>query len=306
MIRISVVIPIYNPPPEHLAPTLAALRAQTCAPANWELVLVDNRSPTPVGDDLVTWHPNARIIREEVPGLVAARHAGILNTTGEVIVFVDQDNVLAPDFLDTALRIAQDFPWLGTWGGLITPRFEKPELAPPKSLYSLLTLRSADRDLWSNDPNHHESTPWGAGLCVRRSVAIAYSAALRADPRKGSLDLCGDKRLAGGDTDICYTGCHQGFGKGVFTNLRLEHLIPSDRCSPAYLCKTAHDRGYSDILHHHLLTGRLPVLPGRLGETLRRLWHGRRLTPVERKVQAAQAAGRRQGLDDLTRPPKSL
>jgi len=306
MIHISVVIPIYNPPPEHINPTLEALRAQTYAPANWELVLVDNRSKTPVGDDLVAWHPFGKIVHEEIPGLVMARHAGILNTTGEVIVFVDQDNVLAPDFLTTVLRIAQDFPWLGTWGGLMTPRFERPELAPPKALYGLLTLRSAERDLWSNDPNHHESTPWGAGLCVRRSVANAYSAALRADPRKGKLDLCGDKRLASGDTDICYTGCSHGFGKGVFTNLNLEHLIPAERCTSAYLCKTAHDRGYSDVLHHLLLTGRLPILPGRLGETLRRLWHGRRLTSLERQVQAAQMAGRRRGLDDLSRLSKGL
>lgn len=299
MIKISVTIPVYNPPPEHLGPTLDALRAQTLPLDEWDLVLVDNRSKVPVTPDLVAWHPHGKVVREETPGLVAARNAGFASTSGDIVVVVDQDNVLAPDFLATALHLGEKHPWLGTWGGVITPRFERPELAPPVSLYSLLTLRSAERDLWSNDPDHHDSTPWGAGLCVRRSVAEAWAAALRDDPRKGQLDLCGDKRHAGGDTDICYTGCALGLGKGVFRALKLEHLIPAERCAAAYLCKNAHDRGYSDILHHYLLKGTIPVLPGGPVEMLRRLWRARHLTPLERLVQAAQAAGRREALADL-------
>ena len=305
MIQISVVIPVYNPPPEHLGPTLAALQAQTLPPSDWELVLVNNLSRIPVGADLVAWHPHGKVVLEKTPGLVAARHAGFANTSGEVIVVVDQDNVLAPDFLAEVLRLGREFPWLGTWGGVIIPRFERPELAPPLSLYSLLTLRSADRELWSNDPDHHDSTPWGAGLCVRRTVADAWSAALRGDPRRGQLDLCGDKRMAGGDTDICYTGCAMGLGKGVFTTLHLEHLIPAERCTAAYLCTNARDRGYSDILHHFLLKGSVPALPGGPAEALRRLWQSRRLTTLERQVQAAQLAGRRQAVAKLSHPASS-
>ncbi len=301
MIQVSVVIPAYNPPTEHLGPTLEALRAQTLPLTQWELVIVDNRSRVPVPTDTVAWHPHGRVIPEATPGLVAARHAGFAATSGEVIVVLDQDNVVAADFLAVALRIGLEHPWLGTWGGVITPRFERPDLAPPASLHSLLTLRSATRDLWSNDPDHHDSTPWGAGLCVRRRVATIYSEALRANPLKGKLDLCGDLRRAGGDTDISYTACAHGFGKGVFTSLRLEHLIPAERCTAAYLCKNAHDRGYSDLLHHLLLEGSLPPLPGGLVETVARFWRGCQLTPLERKVQAAQLAGRRHAFAELSR-----
>ncbi|MFZ5495237.1 MAG: glycosyltransferase family 2 protein [Verrucomicrobiota bacterium] len=305
MIRISVAIPVYNPPPGHIGPTLEALRAQSLPPDEWDLVLVDNRSKVPVTPDLVAWHPHGKVVREETPGLVAARLAGFAHTCGGVIAVVDQDNVLAPDFLATALRLGEEHPWLGTWGGVITGRFERPDLAPPPSLYPLLTLRSAEHDLWSNDPDHHDSTPWGAGLCVRRNVADAYAAALRRDPRRGRLDLCGDQRLAGGDTDLCYTGCAMGLGKGVFRALKLEHLIPAERCTAAYLCKNAHDRGYSDTLHYYLSHGQLPPRTGRIRETLRRLWHGRHLTPIERKVRAAQLAGRRRAWEELSRTAPS-
>jgi hypothetical protein len=303
MIRLSVVIPVYNPPPEHIEPTLAALRAQTLPADEWELILVDNRSRTPVGSALVAWHPHGKVVREETPGLVAARLAGFAATTGAVVVVVDQDNVLAPDFLAETLRIGRDFPWLGTWGGVITPRWEKPGLAPPPALHSLLTLRSAKNDLWSNDPDHYDSTPWGAGLCVRRTVADAYAAALRADPRRAGLDLCGDKRYASGDTDICYTGCAMGLGKGVFTTLHLEHLIPAERCTAAYLCKNARDRGYSNVVHQHLLGKPLPRAANRLQDRLRRLWHGRNLSPLERQVLAAEQTGARRALEELNQNP---
>lgn len=135
---------------------------------------------------------------------------------------------------------------------------------------------------------------------MRRAVADA--AELRRDPRKGQLDLCGDKRLAGGGTDISYAGCVLGFGKGVLRALHLDHLIPADRCTSTYLCENAHDRGYSDILHHLLINGRLPILRSRFGDWLRRLWHGRHLTPLERQVNAAQAVGRRLAVKDLARP----
>lgn len=299
--QLSVILPAYNPGTDELRSTLEALRAQTLPPTQWELVIVDNRSQPPVDAAVVAWHPHGRLIREETAGLVAARVAGFRHSTGAVMVVVDQDNVLAPDFLATALQIGAANPALGTWGGMITPRYERPEFAPPPSLHSLLTLRTATRDLWSNDIDHHDSTPWGAGLCLRRQVADWYMAALAANPLKGSLDLKGDQRLSGGDTDICYTGCAHGLGKGVFTSLRLEHIIPASRCTAAYLCKNAEGREYSGILHHLVLKGSLPPESRGLVAALRRLWQRRHLTPLERQVAAAGEAGRRRAYRELRR-----
>jgi hypothetical protein len=237
------------------------------------------------------------VVREERPGLVHARAAGFRATTGEVLVVADQDNVLAPDFLATALEIAARHPQLGAWGaGTIAPVYENPELAPPVALHPLLTLRASTRAVWSNDIRHHDSTPWGAGLCVRRAVAKAYLEQLAHNPLKGRLDLCGERRLSGGDTDISYTGCSLGFAKGVFPELRLEHLIPASRCTAAFLEKTACDRGYSEVLHELILTGRLPE---ELVDWLKELWRQRRIGPLERGVRRAHRRGHRQAIREL-------
>lgn len=298
--EVSVVLPAYNPDAAELTATLASLRAQTLPPERWELLLVDNGSAPPVDPSGVAWHPRGSAVREESPGLVAARATGFVRSQGDIIVVVDQDNVLAADYLSAVLAIAGENPRLGVWGaGIISPRYERPELAPPPRLRSLLTLRSAAAEHRSRDISDHDSTPWGAGLCVRRRVATAYLDALKANPLKARLDLRGRDRLSGGDTDIAYTACSLGFEKGVFPRLRMEHLIPAGRCTAEFLCRTAEGRGYSEILHHLVLQGRLPPPQRGLLWTLRRWRRRLRLTSLERRVDRAHEAGRRRAHREL-------
>ncbi|HYC72268.1 MAG TPA: glycosyltransferase [Opitutaceae bacterium] len=301
--KVSVVIPAYQPRADELAATLDALRAQTLPLDAWELVLVDNRSDPPVDPAAVAWHPHGRCIREEQPGLVHSRAAGFRQSSADVIIVVDQDNVLAPDYLATALEIAAAFPRIGAWGaGVIAPRYERPELAPPPSLRPLLTLRESAADAWSNDIHHHDSTPWGAGLCIRRAVAGAYLGALQSNPEKSRLDLRGTERLSGGDTDIAYTACAMGLGKGVFPRLRIEHLIPASRCTAAFLCRTGEGRGYSEVLHHLVLTGRLPAARTGLAWMLRHWRRRSALSSIERQVDRAMESGRQRALRELSHP----
>jgi GT2 family glycosyltransferase len=297
---ISVVIPAHNPRADYLELTLQALRGQSLAGYPWELVVVDNKSePAIEGRIDVSWHPMTTIVREEALGLTRARLKGFEASRGTVVVLVDDDNVLAPDFLERTAAIAQSHPFIGAWGGVIAPRFEDPALAPPASLHALLTLRTASQDSWSNDTGHHASTPWGAGLCVRRSVATAYAEALRANPKRQALDLQGKRLLYGGDTDIAFTACRMGLGKGVFPALRVEHLIPVARCSREYLCRVAEGRGYSEVLHEFVLTERLPVELVSMGSSARRLLRRLRASPLERAVMSSHERGRRQALEDL-------
>lgn len=298
--HISVLLPAYHPPPEHIGPTLTALRSQTLPPDSWELIVIDNNTRPPIASDLVSWHPHGRVVREESPGLVHARAAGFRASRGEVMVVVDQDNVLAPDFLANVLAIAREHPQLGVWGaGTITPVYERPELAPPVSLHPLLTLRAASRAVRSTNIRDNDSTPWGAGLCVRRIVALAYLDELSSNPLKARLDLCGNRRLSGGDTDISYTGCRMGFEKGVFPELRMQHLIPAGRCSTSYLLKTATDRGYSEVLHELILTGRLSTEARGPVAIARHLWRTRGLPLLERRAHFAHRSGRLQAIADL-------
>src|SRR6516225_11290929 len=112
--KLSVAICTHNPRLEYLSRTLDALRMQTLPMAEWELLLIDNASRSSVAASVsLTWHPNARHVKEEVLGLTPARLRGIQETQGQLLVFVDDDSILDSFYLETALRIGECRPDLG-------------------------------------------------------------------------------------------------------------------------------------------------------------------------------------------------
>jgi len=127
VLQASVIICTHNPRPHYLRRVLGALRAQTLPLDQWELLLIDNASERPLTatDWGLSWHPRARHVREEDLGLAPARLRGIREAAAEMLVFVDDDNLLAPDYLEQALRIKREWPMLGVWGsGVTIPEFE--------------------------------------------------------------------------------------------------------------------------------------------------------------------------------------
>src|SRR5262249_10607419 len=151
---------------------LGALRAQTLPSHDWELLIVDNCSAEPVNiEHILSYHPGAKVIREEVLGLTPARLRGIREATGDVLVFVDDDNVLDADFLHQGLLVAGERPWLGAWSGQCRPEFQESPPEWTRRYWGNLVIREFNRDVWSNLPRLAETMPCGAGLCVRREVA---------------------------------------------------------------------------------------------------------------------------------------
>jgi len=238
MISVSVIICAHNPRPDYLRRVLEALRNQSLPLSDWELLLVDNASKEPLRAAWdFSWHPNARHIFEEKLGLARARQRGISEAVADLLTFVDDDNVLDPDYLTLTTRIGRDWPKLGVWGsGNITPEFE---IEPPSNLTDLLrylALRQGDKVFWSNVPHCIPATPWGAGLCARAAVARAYCRM----HERSVIHLSGrtdNSSLAGEDLEIGFTACAEGLGTATFPELKVTHLIPKQRISRDHLLK---------------------------------------------------------------------
>jgi len=241
VMEISVIICTHNPRRDYLERALGGLRGQSLATNAWELLLVDNASAEPLSAALdLGWHPHTRLVREERLGLTPARLRGIAESAAPLLVYVDDDNVLAPDYLAAALAVREKHSLLGAWSGQVLPEFEVP---PPPGLepwLRLLCLRPLTRECWGN----HTDTgrfPFGAGMCVRRVVAERYAQALRADPARLALDRTGDLLYSSGDLDVGMTAVALGLGNGLFPQLCVTHLIPERRLEEAYLLKLARD-----------------------------------------------------------------
>jgi hypothetical protein len=246
---ISVIICTHNPRRDYFARCLDGLAAQTLPRDAWELVVVDNASaPGSVAAHDPSWHPNARYVREDTLGLTPARLRGIRESRGDLLVFVDDDNVLDPDYLETAGRIATERGFLGSWSGQCRPAFDEPPPEWTRRYWGNLVIREFDHDAWSNLPRLADTMPCGAGLCLRRRVAEHY-AHLHQDGQRGvQLDRVGGSLLSGGDNDLAGCACHLGLGVALIPTLRLTHLIPPERLTLDYLERLAEGIHYSGAL----------------------------------------------------------
>jgi glycosyltransferase involved in cell wall biosynthesis len=250
---------------------LDALDQQTLAKNRWELMLIDNASKIELAKDWdLSWHPAARHVRENELGLTAARLRGIAEALADTLVFVDDDNVLRRDFLANSVDIAGAFPLLGAWGGHIEGEFEQPV---PDWLYPhlhALAVREVDCDYWSNYHADNRSLPVGAGLCVRKTVALAYAKALVARPASKNLDRKGTSLISGGDIDLAFTAYDSGLGTGVFQRLHVTHLIPKARMTIEYLCRLLESIEYSTHLLRNQRNARYtPPQDAKLNDWLR-------------------------------------
>jgi len=106
MLLVSAIIPAHNPG-GYLRKALQSVQAQTFD--DWDLIVVDDNS----SEDL-SWvpqeFPRARLIRQRHGGVSVARNNGILNTTGEYIAFMDQDDLWRPDKLWRQVEAMQREP----------------------------------------------------------------------------------------------------------------------------------------------------------------------------------------------------
>lgn len=300
MNSLAVIVCTHNPRLDYLDRTLAGLAAQSLDKDQWELVLVDNASQPGVLPPAVPGLPAARLLREEELGLIKARLCGIRKSDADLLVFVDDDNVLAADYLDNALRIAEEFPMLGVWGGQCLPEFEVPPPEWTKPYWQYLALREVKRDTWGNTGSF-QFLPVGAGMCVRRTVSQYYLNAAEHDPRRKSLGRKGKLLFGSEDIDIALSACDLGMGTGLFSRLKLTHLIPPDRLRTDYLLRLAEDLHYSSIVRqslrptHHSTPSRIERLVGWY-----KYW---RMAPAERALQRAIHRGQARARQNLARSP---
>lgn len=294
--RISVIVCTYNPDPSVFGRCLSSIATALERIEEAELLIIDNNSAQPV--ERLRLPPElglrkVRFVREEVQGLTPARLRGIRESTGELIVFVDDDNFPRPDFFAEGLRIADEFPFIGSFSGKVELCFEKepPEWTTP--YHGMLVKRTFSRNIWSNLPTLDETMPCGAGLFVRRAAANHYLLLHDSGMRRIQLDRTGESLFSGGDNDLAACACDIGMGVGLFHELVIDHHIPASRLEKDYLLRLM--RGiYTSSIVVKSLRGEKPQ-PYTFG---RKVLDGLRLLimdPLKRDFYRAQLRGEADG-----------
>jgi glycosyltransferase involved in cell wall biosynthesis len=123
-VTISAIIPAYRCA-AYIGEAVESVRAQTL-PAH-EIVVVDDGSPDESA--VIAERLGARCIRQRHAGIGAARNRGVREGRGELIAFLDGDDVWMPDKLERqAAALAADPELDGVLG--YTEQFLSPDLSP--------------------------------------------------------------------------------------------------------------------------------------------------------------------------------
>ncbi len=175
IIDISVAIPVYNGA-ERLPKILDKLFSQTGVEnLNWEIIIVDNNSSDNTKlvienyQKISNYPYSLRYFLETQQGAAFARLRAVREAKGELVAFLDDDNLPESDWLITAYDFGFEYPNAGAWSGQIHGDYE---VKPPKNfekIQAFLAIREHGNQPLLFEPDNLILPP-AAALVVRKQV----------------------------------------------------------------------------------------------------------------------------------------
>ncbi len=183
---VSVIIPHYNDL-DNLKVCLRMLTEQTFPQDKYEIVVADNNSACGIDKVISACAGIARVVPAPVQGAGPARDAGVKNSTGPNLAFIDSDCLPAKDWLEQGVKALSDYDMVG---GKVVVSVVDPENPTPTEAFELVfafdnkkyvevtgysitanmfVRRSVFEAVGGFSPNISEDVEWG-----QRATALGY------------------------------------------------------------------------------------------------------------------------------------
>ena len=283
----SVCICTYNGA-ARIGMVIEALAAQIQPLDTWELLVIDNASTDATSEVAARLIKEklggrGRVVRDEKSGLSFARARAAQEAQGEIVCFLDDDNIPEPDFVRNAIQAFRGHPKAGMIGGKVTPRWEC-NPTPLALAVANFALAICDR---GNIPFCYEGIatgPVGAGMCIRTRVLrelFSNNAFSQIPDRKGNA------LGASGDTALVVLAHQAGWEVWYEPSLQIAHLIPARRMQKDYLLRLYDGFGRSNI-HVRALSdykARIKLLRVAIGLKDFGRWISRKLTGPSKQLR---------------------
>jgi glycosyltransferase involved in cell wall biosynthesis len=205
----------------------------------WEFILVDNASTdNSVSITEVVWsgiNPTAalRVVGEPRLGLSHARSRGFAEAQYEFVVMCDDDNWLAPNYVELTYQIMRDHPKVAALGGCGKLVFEVS--APAYIEQSMIFAAGPQAPHSGKVPTHRL---YGAGCVIRKS---AYEKLKELGYRSFLEDRKGASLSSGGDHELCYALAISGYDIWYDERLKFLHYITKERLTWEYFIRYARE-----------------------------------------------------------------
>ena len=240
---VSIIIPTHNRA-ELLRQTLESLTQLVILPdQNVELLIIANTCSDQTGKICEAAALNMsmplRCVIEPMPGASHARNRGLAEANGDILVFLDDDVAVAPDWMAGLLDVFEQYP-ADVVAGKVTLWWEmvkKPAWLTHRSEQLLSSLDYGDqvRELFNG------GDAISANLAFRRSM-LADVPMFRTD-----LDRQGQTVLAGGDTYFISQSLKNGHRLFYAPRAAIRHWVAPERLTLSYLSRAAYANGLARI-----------------------------------------------------------
>jgi glycosyltransferase involved in cell wall biosynthesis len=313
---ISVIIPTYNRC-GYLQQAVTSVLQQSLAPDSYEIIIVDNGSTdeTKAVAEEITGEYGRRVayIYESAPGLHNARHRGAREARGDILVFVDDDIIAAPQWLGAIHEAFKDRDTVLV-GGKILPKWEGEapewlEIFKDEDAYGWRIGHLSLLDLGDHRRRIPATCVYGCNFSVRKTV-LYRCGGFHPDSMPGQLM----KYRGDGETALSRAIEREEYKVVYEPEATVYHCVPANRLTVEYFCQRAFKQGISDsfaeIRNSHGMNGR-PMADRRVRKAslsaflkLLRSYGERKIDPKHRAIRDLVAKEHEKGKEFLLRHTK--
>jgi len=250
MVSVTILICTRNGSQTIEASLAAACDQEGTSSDSYDILVVDNGSsdgtPELISELLSARQLSWRMISEKKEGKLNAFLKGVSEAQGEIVAVVDDDNIIARDYVSRILKFFSEYPEVGMVGsanrlyGAMEPEWfaqirDRFACSDPIAIGEVIARPDRDRVVTTF------AVPPGAGSAFRRTPLIA---ALQQgffflnDTFRGST-----MSVTGEDTELCYLFQHLGWLFGIDRDLVVEHCVRPDRLTYNYALKLCRSTG---------------------------------------------------------------
>lgn len=244
MLRLSLVIATYNRS-ALLIGALQSVVAQSAAPEKWECVVVNNNSTDDTVErfgEFAAAHPefNLRMVTEPNQGLSYARNRGIRESEGEYIAIIDDDERIAPEFIEAYIELFDTVPDAMAAGGPIVAEYQTKK---PRWMSRFTERPIANTMYWGDRVKEFPRgrVPGGGNMALRRSAVKRYGVF------DTSLGYVGESLLGGEECDL-FERLQIAEAKYYYVpKAVMYHIIPERKLTDEYFESLCHNVGKSQV-----------------------------------------------------------
>ena len=216
-LEFSVAVCTYNRA-SMLADCIDSLLKQTIDNSRFEIIIVDNNSTDnteEIAQVLVKSHNNIKYFKEMIAGYSAPRNCGWKNAYGNIIAYIDDDEIAAPDWLESIEKAFQIEKKPDIVGGICLPKYD---VNPPD--WFTESMGGTDKNRQKGILNQRTDSYLGCG-----NIAFKKEVLEKLNGFSNDFNMKNGFLMMGEDTDICQRAKKAGFQLYYDPDIKIYHRM---------------------------------------------------------------------------------